>query len=103
MQNSLKLESADTDTSPDELFHGPYRQAIGSLLYLTVVSRPDLAQAVSKVAQFCNRPTKKHWSAVKGIFRYLNGHRDLGLTLGGSGDNTLTGWCDSDFTGDTDC
>jgi hypothetical protein len=39
----------------------PYREAIGILLYLTIVSRPDIAFAVDQAAQFSESPQKHHW------------------------------------------
>src|SRR5437868_12356274 len=42
-----------------------YQSAIGSLLYLTLGTRPDLAYAVNKLAQYSTNSTEAHWSAVK--------------------------------------
>ena len=50
-----------------------YQSAVGSLLYLSTRTRPDISYAVSSVARFTSKPTKQHWTAVKRIFRYLNG------------------------------
>nr|GFD44345.1 putative RNA-directed DNA polymerase [Tanacetum cinerariifolium] len=36
-----------------------------------VLRRPDLAHAVGVVSRFLSNPGKKHWEAVKWIFRYL--------------------------------
>ena len=58
MQFDTALNPADEDTKEEDLFTGPYRQAIGCLLYLAIVCRPDIAYAVAKVSQICNRPTK---------------------------------------------
>jgi hypothetical protein len=49
----------------------PYREAIGSLLYLTIVSRPDIAFAVGQAAQFSENPQKHNWIAVRRIFAYI--------------------------------
>jgi len=57
----------------------PYREAVGSLLWLASGTRPDIAYAVSQVARFCENPGKEHWEAVQRIFRYLAGTIDLGL------------------------
>ena len=62
----------------DELFDQVvYQSTIGSLLYLSTGTRPDIAFAVSNAARFSSNPSKQHWIAVKRIIRYLKGTRDL--------------------------
>ena len=46
----------------------PYREAIGSLMFLATVTRPDLAFAVSVVARSMEQPTENDWRKVKRIF-----------------------------------
>ena len=58
-----------------------YRAIVGMLLYLSTNTRPDIAFAVSQVARFSARPTKKHATAVKTILRYLKGTMDKGTTV----------------------
>ena len=73
---SSVLEKATEDS---ELFDcETYQSAVGSLLYLSIKTRPDITFAVCNVAKYCNKPTTKHWSAIKRIFRYLRGTSDLG-------------------------
>jgi len=57
----------------------PYLSAIGALMYLANCTRPDLAFAVNLLARHSAAPTKRHWSGVKNVFRYLQGTKDLGL------------------------
>ncbi|OMO94717.1 Integrase, catalytic core [Corchorus capsularis] len=45
-----------------------YRSVIGTLQYL-LITRPDLAYAVNRMAQFMNAPTTVHWQALKRILR----------------------------------
>ena len=61
----------------------PYREAMGSLMYAVMGTRPDIAFAVSTVAQFLDNPRWAHWEAVKRIFRYLRGMQNLELVYGG--------------------
>ena len=79
-----------------------YQSAVGSLLYLSTRTRPDLAYAVGVVAKFSSNPTILHWSAVKRILRYLNGTIDLGLTYGRGDNFNLVGFSDADWAGDLD-
>jgi transposase InsO family protein len=77
-----------------------YQSAVGSLMYLMVTTRPDLAYALGIVSQYLQTPREKHWASVKRIFRYLSGTRDLSLSLGQSEEKTkptLTGYSDADW------
>ena len=51
-----------------------YRQIVGSLMHLMVVSRPDLAFSVGKLARFMHEPHDVHMIAAKRVLRYLKGH-----------------------------
>lgn len=56
-----------------------YRELIGSLMYLSVATRPDIAHSVSVLSQFNEHPTEEHWGAAKRVLRYLKGTTKLGL------------------------
>jgi Reverse transcriptase (RNA-dependent DNA polymerase) len=75
----------------------PYRSLVGSLMYIAIGTRPDIAYAVGRLASFldCYRP--EHWEAAIRVLRYLKGSRSLSLTLGGSNSIHLTGYSDSDY------
>ena len=97
--NSKLLKATEESELVDQSL---YQSAVGSLLYLSTRSRPDIAFAVSCAARFCSKPTKPHWTAVKRIFRYLRGTTGLGLLYakGADSDNTLVGYSDADWAGD---
>ena len=61
----------------------PYRKAVGSLMYIVMGTRPNIAFAISTVAQFLDNLGWAHWEAVKRIFRYLLRMKNLQLTYGG--------------------
>ena len=65
--------------SPDEVCDQMYQTVVGSLLYVSTKTRPDIAYAVSSITCFCAKPSKEHWTAVKRILRYLKGMSNLGL------------------------
>lgn len=54
-----------------------YASAIGSLLYIANMFRPDICYGVSVLSQFTSNPSEDHWRGVKRVLRYLNGTRDL--------------------------
>ena len=78
----------------------PYRQAIGSLLYVAQGTRPDICHAVGVLSRFSNDPGPSHWSAVKRVFRYLKKTADKTLSYNKQGD--LSGYSDSDWANDKD-
>ena len=77
----------------------PYRELVGSLMYLAVVSRPDIAYAVSVLSQYMSKFNNNHWTAGKRVLRYLKANPKLGLKFDGT-DVTLTAYCDADYAGD---
>ncbi len=88
----------DSPTSPTEVARMkkvPYREALGSLMYASVATRPDISFAVSTLSQFLENPGEAHWEAVKRIFRYLSGTRGLALTYGRDS-HDLLGYTDAD-------
>jgi hypothetical protein len=46
----------------EEVDQSLYQSAVGSLLYLSGGTRPDITFAVCSVAKFCSQPTKSHWT-----------------------------------------
>lgn len=73
----------------------PYREAIGSLMYASVATRPDISFSVSTLSQFLENPGEAHWEAVKWIFHYLAGTKTHALTYGGER-HGLVGYTDTD-------
>lgn len=87
--------------SPDQemMSRVPYLEAIGSLMYLMLGTRPDLAYAIGKLSRFGSNPGKKHWQGVKRVLRYLKGTLDHSIVLGGiyTGLPILSAYSDSSF------
>jgi len=48
-----------------------YQRCIGSLMYLMICTRPDIAYSVGVLSHHVSCPGKVHMQAVKWIFRYL--------------------------------
>lgn len=87
--------------SDEEITNFPYRQAIGSLLYLSCLTRPDIAFHVSFLSRFLDKPKKVHVNAVKYILRYLKSTANLGIQFTHQNDRDLiTGYSDADWATD---
>ena len=79
-----------------------YQAVIGSLLYASVATRPDLAASVGVLSKFAIKPSNDHWTGVKRVLRYIQGTLKYGLRFIHSDDFTLLGYSDSDWAGDKD-
>ena len=79
----------------------PYAELVGSLLYLTVNTRPDLAHAASVLSRFMSCATQEHWKAAKRVLRYIAGSLDRGLVYT-CGAPLIEVYTDSDYAGDPD-
>jgi len=75
----------------------PYRSLVGSLMYLAIGTRPDIAHSVQQLCHHLDCYGPIHWEAAKRVMRYLKGTRDLKLVLGGEHPARLLGFTDSDF------
>ena len=88
----------------EEMEKFPYRALVGSLLYLSCHTRPDISFAVGVLARFLDSPSLEHWKAGKRVLRYLVGTSTKGIVVGSEGSTTedtyLSAYCDSDWAGD---
>ena len=78
-----------------------YQSMVGSLIYLSTMTRPDITYAVGVVSKYNSNPNEAHLTAVKRIFRYLKGSRDIKMCFNKSA-NACYGFSDSDWGGDID-
>lgn len=83
----------------DELLNNEnYRRLIGSLLYISVNTRPDVSASVSILAQKVSGPNQEDWNELKRVVRYLKGTMDKKLSLGNpSVVNPLIGYADANW------
>ena len=64
----------------------PVREAVGSLLWLSTMTRPDITNAVRAVARYAHEPTEGLWKTITKMLSYLDGTKSLGITyVRGSG------------------
>ena len=96
---------ADLDRNVSKIggFNFKYARVVGSLMYLAIISRPDIAYAVQSLARHMQAPTDEHIKAAEHLLRYIQGTKQLGLLLGGKGSNIeLVGYSDSNWAADKD-
>ena len=100
MSTSIKLVQATEESVLDKEAYR-YSELVGSLLYLSVCTRPDISQAVGALARHMARPSMEHWTAAKGVLRYIAGSLQTGI-LFGRGSTTVEAYCDANFASDTE-
>jgi Reverse transcriptase (RNA-dependent DNA polymerase) len=83
----------------DEKLCTKYQQVIGSLLYLMLGTRPDIAFAVMKMAQFAAYPSEEHLTKALYICKYLAGMMDYSLQYGLKQEG-LYSYADADWASD---
>ena len=82
----------------------PYVNDIGSIMYVMVCTRLDIAYGVSLLNHYMSNTGKDPWEALKWILRYLKGNVNFGLIyqrkriiIG-----LVEGYVDSDYANDLD-
>jgi hypothetical protein len=95
--SGIKLSQHAGDPLPDPT---QYRHIVGALQYCTL-TRPDIAFFVNQLCQHLHALSTAHWSAAKGVLRYLKATVHHGLMYTKSSLH-LTAYCDSDWAGNLD-
>lgn len=94
---NLELSSKD--------FIEQFQKEIGSLIYITIYTRPDLIYSINYLARFMSNPSIEHYTYLNKVWSYLNKTRNLGLDLTIKQSKSLinlVGYSDSDWGGDLD-
>ena len=92
------ITKLDKDEKGKNVNQKLYRGMIGSLIYLAA-SRPNVMFCVCLCARFQACPKESHLIALKRIFRYLFGTKNLGLWYPKKLSLELIGFSDADYAG----
>ena len=104
MEPGTLLKTSDRPAVPDPKRRQEYQEHVGSLLYLSVYTRPDLCFAVNQLAKHMSNPGEVHWTALRRCLRYLKGTATFGITYKSDDTNpdTLTAYADADWAACTE-
>jgi len=97
-QHSLDDKQQNTNLTSTVL----YREAIGSLLYLSQITRPDITFSINLVSRYIKDPKEQHWTAMKRILKYLNGKINFELIFSSRQKLMLKEYSDTDYASDLD-
>jgi hypothetical protein len=73
---SMRLDASLALTTPAEaafMCTVDYVGAVGALMYLAIVMRPDIAHVVGVLCRFMANPGPEHWTAAKHLLHYVAG------------------------------
>ena len=90
-----EFDSNNSDKSVS-LINVPYRETVGSLLYLAGSTRPDISYAVNVLSRYQMNPTENELKLVERVFQYLKGTVAMGLVYQGRRDD-MVAYSDSNF------
>jgi len=95
------LETSSQPINSTTLILKEYQSLVGSLMYLMLSTRPDLAFKISTVSKFASAPLPIHLAAAKRVLHYLKATKTLALSFSYElRDAQLVGFSDSDWEGD---
>ena len=72
-----RQENTEDKVSPEE--HETYRSGVGTLLYLTKHSRPDICNPVRELSKTRDAPAPVHVKEMYKVIRYVLSTKDYGL------------------------
>jgi len=68
-------------TQQKQAIEAQYRSLVGSLLWVSQGTRPDLSTITNMLAKHQNNPTDKHISSAKHAIKYLKSTKGRGITF----------------------
>ena len=94
MATDVKLVKNDGSKAADKAL---YQSIVGSLLYLSTATRPDISYVVGVLSQFTSAPTQTHLTAAKRVLRFLKHTPELGIIYSKSESSSPVGYSDSSW------
>ncbi len=105
MDPSVNLDD-EPELPEDSPIRELYASLVGSLMFLAIATRVDIACTVRKLAVYISRPGQAHWKAAKRVLRYLKGTKSLGITFVRANNPDkkclLRGYSDASFNSESD-
>jgi hypothetical protein len=97
LPEGIHLEKRASDFKAKASQRTFYQQMIGSLIYLMIGTRPDIAWSTLRLSQYMQEPTDEHMEAAKHVFCYLRQTTDHKIQYQGAGHSGLIGYSDADW------
>jgi hypothetical protein len=88
-----------TEEHDEDVKSYPYRQVVGSLLYLAMYTKPEISYAVGVLSRFNDKKTAASCKLATHLLRYLNGQPQCVIEFKGN-KLDLHAFSDADWAGD---
>ena len=95
-------ECLKNDLENDAMKTIPCARVVGSLMYVQVCTRPDIAFIVNVLGRYLLNHGHDHWVAAKKVMRYLQRTKDFMLIYRRVDNLEVVGYSNSDFGGCSD-
>ena len=67
------------DIENEQIKNIPYAPVVGSIMYVQVYTRPNIAFSISMLGRYQSNPGIDHWRVAKKVLRYLQGTEEYML------------------------
>jgi hypothetical protein len=101
----LVLSLEDSPKSREEILNMkdvPYCEALCSLMWLQVATRPDLSYTINLLSRFANNPGQAHWNMMKHMLGYLKEILEYGISYHWGSSLQPFGYVDANYTSNHD-
>ena len=94
--------SSNPSLKPTGLEKWHMNEIVGSLIWLSIISRPDITYAVARLAQSVSDAKPMDYRAAARVLRYLRGTPSHGIQYPHKSKDGLVAYVDADFAADDD-
>ena len=75
----------------------PHDSSIGFIMYDMICTHPDVSYALSMMSRYQANLGEGHWTAMKGIPKYIRRTKDTFLVFDGNRELVINGYVDASF------
>ena len=91
------FEAGPLEGSPSLKPGNSYSSIVGTLLYISTCTRPDVAFAVNYLCRYVSKPSQAHLNAAHRVVSYLNHTKWLGIRYSSQQPEQLVGYSDASY------
>jgi hypothetical protein len=99
LQADIKLQANQDEIDKERQIK--FQSLIGSLLYISRYTRPDITIAINMLATFTSNPSEEHLCYAQRVLQYLNATKELKLEFKG-GNLKIEAFSDANWGNDRD-